>query len=240
MNVYYKSKKNIMTKFNPLQILIDGFNKLVSTVKRNGALTSLWAVVIFIVLYTFIINPIDVNSIVQELNDKEKKEHNKSVEKRLIADAAIPEILDNLRIKYDLTRVCLFEMHNNTSSINDISFLYLSMIYESIDNNNDSIDFVSDIYQHQRTSEYSEVIKEMSRKGYLYIPNLKECTDGRFYRLAKKMTINKANSLLLYPLYSGKRLDAMLVFSSVENELPYQDIIIGINKSVAKIKNLIL
>lgn len=223
-----------------IDILVNGFGKFIASVKKHGMLYSTWAVILFILLYNFIINPLNINEIVEKMAEKQKTEHSESVNKRLLADELIPEILDKLRIKYNLTRVCLFEMHNNTSSINDISFLYLSMVYESFDTHNDNIDNVGDQYQHQRTSEYSEVIKELSRKGYLYIPNLKECTDGRFYRLAKKMTANGANSVFFYPLYTGKRLDAMLVFSSTENEIAYQDIIMGINKSVAKIKNLIL
>ena len=228
-----------MTKFNPLQILIDGFNKLVSTVKNNGALTSLWAVIIFISLYTLVINPINVNEIIMQTNKQKDIEHSESVNKRLIADEVMIDILDKLRLRYDVDRVSLLEMHNSTSNINEVSFLYMSMTYESVDAFNDSIQYVSDQYQQTRTSEYSQIIKECARKGHLYL-NVEEAKkDARFVRMAKKLEINGTSSILFYPLFNGKRLDGMLVFSSTKDNFNYQDILMNVNKSAAKIKSLI-
>ena len=231
--------KNIMTKFNPLQILIDGFNKLVSTVKRNGALTSLWAVVIFIVLYTLVINPINVNEIIIQTNKQKDIAHSESVNKRLIADEVMGDILDKLRIKYGIDRVCLLEMHNSTSSINELSFLFFSLTYESVDAFNDSIPLISEQYQQTRTSEYSSVLKECARKGYLYLNIEQAKQDARFARLARKLEINGAKSIMFFPLFNGKRLDALLVFSSTKDNFNYQDILMNVNKSAAKIKSLI-
>lgn len=228
-----------MTKFNPLQILIDGFNKLVSTVKRNGALTSLWAVVIFIVLYTLVINPVNVNEIIIQTNKQKNIEHSESVNKRLIADEVMGDILDKLRIKYGVERVCLLEMHNSTSSINELSFLFFSLTYESVDVFNDSVPLISDQYQQARTSEYAQVIKECARKGYLYFNVNEAKKDARFVRMAKKLEMNGTSSILFYPLFNGKRLDAMLVFSSTKDNFDYQCILMNSNKSAAKIKSLI-
>lgn len=228
-----------MTKFNPLQILIDGFNKLVSTVKRNGALTSLWAVAIFIVLYTLVINPINVNEIIMQTNKQKNIEHSESVNKRLIADEVMIDILDKLRLRYNIDRVSLLEMHNSTSNINEVSFLYMSMTYESVDAFNDSIQYVSDQYQQTRTSEYSSVLKECARKGYLYFNVEDAKKDVRFVRMAKKLEMNGTNSILFYPLFNGKRLDALLVFSSTKDNFDYKNILMNVNKSAAKIKSLI-
>ena len=231
--------KNIMTKFNPLQILVDGFNKLVSTVKRNGALTSLWAVVIFIVLYTLVINPINVNEIIIQTNKQKDIAHSESVNKRLIADEVMGDILDKLRIKYDIDRVSLLEMHNSTSNINEVSFLFFSLTYESVDAFNDSIPLISDQYQQTRTSEYSSVIKECARKGHLYL-NVEEAKkDVRFVRIAKKLEMNGTHSVLFLPLYNGRRLDGMLIFSSTKDNFDYKTILMNSNKSTAKIKSLI-
>lgn len=228
-----------MTKFNILQILIDGFNKLVSTVKKNGALTSLWAVIIFISLYTVVINPINVNEIIMQTNKQKDIEHIESVNKRLIADEVMIDILDKLRLRYDIDRVSLLEMHNSTSNINEVSFLYMSMTYESVDAFNDSIQYVSDQYQQTRTSEYSQIIKECARKGHLYL-NVEEAKkDIRFVRMSKKLEMNGTKSILFYPLFNGKRLDGMLIFSSTKDNFNYQDILMNVNKSAAKIKSLI-
>lgn len=228
-----------MNKFNPLQILFDGFNKLVTAVNKNGAMTSLWAVIVFVLLYTFIINPININEIITQSNKQKDIEHTASVDKRLLADEVMGEILDKLRLKYNVDRVSLLEMHNSTSNINEVSFLYMSMTYESLDAFNDSIPYVSDQYQQIRTSEYSQVIKECARKGYLYLSVETAKKDIRFVRLAKKLEYNNTKSILFYPLYNGRRLDAMLMFSSNKDNFDYQNILINVNKSAAKIKSLI-
>lgn len=228
-----------MTKFNPLQILIDGFNKLVTAVNKNGAMTSLWAVIVFVLLYTFIINPLNINEIIMQTNKQKDIAHIESVNKRLIADEVMGDILDKLRIKYGVERVCLLEMHNSTSNINEVSFLFFSLTYESVDAFNDSIPLISDQYQQTRTSEYSSVIKECARKGYLYL-NIEEAKkDVRFVRIAKKLEMNDTHSVLFLPLYNGRRLDGMLIFSSTKDNFDYKTILMNSNKSAAKIKSLI-
>ena len=228
-----------MTKFNILQILIDGFNKLVNTVKNNGVLTSLCTTIIFIILYNFIIYPINVNEIIMQTNKQKDEEHIESVNKRLIADEVMGDILDKMRIKYNVDRVSLLEMHNSTSNINEVSFLFFSLTYESIDAFNDSIPLISDQYQQTRTSEYSSVIKECARKGHLYL-NVEEAKkDARFVRIARKLEMNDTHSVLFLPLYNGRRLDGMLIFSSTKDNFDYKTILMSSNKSAAKIKSLI-
>ena len=228
-----------MNKFNILQILIDGFNKLVNTVKNNGVLTSLCTTIIFIILYNFIIYPINVNEIIMQTNKQKDEEHIESVNKRLIADEVMGDILDKMRIKYNVDRVSLLEMHNSTSNINEVSFLFFSLTYESIDAFNDSIPLISDQYQQTRTSEYSSVIKECARKGHLYL-NVEEAKkDARFVRIARKLEMNDTHSVLFLPLYNGRRLDGMLIFSSTKDNFDYKTILMSSNKSAAKIKSLI-
>ena len=228
-----------MTKGDIVTRIMDGFSKFVGAIKRNGAMYSLLSVVLFIVLYNFIIYPINVNEIIMQTNKQKDKEHIESVNKRLIADEVMIDILDKLRLRYDVDRVSLLEMHNSTSNINEVSFLYMSMTYESVDVFNDSIPLISDQYQQTRTSEYSQIIKECARKGHLYL-NVEEAKkDIRFVRMSKKLEMNGTKSILFYPLFNGKRLDGMLIFSSTKDKFNYQDILMNVNKSAAKIKSLI-
>ena len=240
MNVYYKSKNNNdMTKVDIITKIMDGFSKFVGAIKRNGVMYSFLSVVLFIVLYNFIIYPINVNEIIMQTNKQKDKEHIESVNKRLIADEVMGDILDKLRIKYDIDRVSLLEMHNSTSNINEVSFLFFSLTYESVDAFNDSIPLISDQYQQTRTSEYSSVIKECARKGHLYL-NVEEAKkDVRFVRIAKKLEMNGTHSVLFLPLYNGRRLDGMLIFSSTKDNFDYKTILMNSNKSTAKIKSLI-
>lgn len=49
--------------------IINAFNKFVKVIKRNGSFISLYAIVLFIMLYSFIVNPINPNDIVNRLSE---------------------------------------------------------------------------------------------------------------------------------------------------------------------------
>lgn len=218
--------------------LSNAFTKVVSAVKRNGVLISTWAVLLFIILYTFIINPINVNEILKEKKIEMEKEHSENIDKRLLADQMIPTILENIRLKYNLDRVCLLEMHNSTKNMNGVSFLYLSMIYEEI---SDSTDYITDAYQYQRTGNYSDLFLQMKRDGYVIINDMEHCEDIRFKRITKRMVKNGVHSAMFIPITNTNgRIDAVLVFSSSNDTINSKEIGAGISKPIEEIKKLIL
>lgn len=218
--------------------LSNAFAKVVGAVKRNGVLISTWAVLLFIILYTFIINPINVNEILKEKKIEMEKEHSENIDKRLLADQMIPTILENIRLKYNLDRVCLLEMHNSTQNMNGVSFLYLSMIYEEVA---DSLDYITDAYQYQRTGNYSDLFLQMKRDGYVIINDMEHCEDIRFKRITKRMVKNGTHSAMFIPITNTNgRIDAVLVLSSANNIINSREIGARLNKSVAEIKKLIL
>ena len=218
--------------------LSNAFSKVVGAVKRNGVLMSTWGVILFLVLYTFIINPINVNEILKEKKIEMEAQHNENVDKRLLADQVIPTILENIRIKYNLDRVCLLEMHNSTQNMNGVSFLYLSMIYEEVA---DSVDYITDAYQYQRTGNYSDLFLQMKRDGYVIINDMEHCEDIKFKRITKRMVKNGTHSAMFIPITNTNgRIDAVLVLSSANSIINSREIGARLNKSVAEIKKLIL
>lgn len=218
--------------------LSNAFAKVVGAVKRNGVLISTWAVLLFIILYTFIINPININEIIKEKDIQRETEHNENVDKRLLADQLIPTILENIRLKYNLDRVSLLEMHNSTQNMNGVSFLYLSMIYEEI---SDSTDYITDAYQYQRTGNYSDLFLQMKRDGYVIINDMEHCEDIRFKRITKRMVKNGTHSAMFIPITNiNGRIDAVLVFSSASDTINTKEIGAGISKPIEEIKKLIL
>lgn len=218
--------------------LSNAFAKVVSAVKGNGALISAWAVLLFIILYTFIINPINVNELIKEKHDQMEAQHNENVDKRLLADQLIPTILENIRIKYNLDRVSLLEMHNSTQNINGVSFLYLSMIYEEVA---DSVDYITDAYQYQRTGNFYEMFTEMKKDGYVIINDMEHCEDIRFKRITKRMVKNGTHSAMFMPIFNqNMRIDGVLVFSSASDTINSKEIWSGISKPIEEIKKLIL
>ena len=218
--------------------LSNAFAKVVTVVKRNGVLMSTWGVILFLVLYTFIINPINVNEILKEKKIEMEKKHSENIDKRLLADQMIPTILENIRLKYNLDRVCLLEMHNSTQNMNGVSFLYLSMIYEEI---SDSTDYITDAYQYQRTGNYSDLFLQMKRDGYVIINDMEHCEDIRFKRITKRMFKNGTHSAMFIPITNTNgRIDAVLVFSSSKDIINSKEIGAGISKPIEEIKKLIL
>lgn len=218
--------------------LSNAFAKVVGSVKRNGVLISTWAVLLFIMLYTFVINPININELIKEKDIQRETEHNENVEKRLLADQLIPTILENIRIKYNLDRVSLLEMHNSTQSINGLSFLYLSMIYEEVA---DSVDYITDAYQYQRTGNFYEMFSEMKKDGCVILNDMTNNKDPKYSRITKRMVKNGTHSAMFIPIFNhNMRIDAVLVLSSSRDTINSKEIWAGISKPIEEIKKLIL
>ena len=221
-----------------INALSNAFAKVVSSVKRNGALVSAWSVLLFIILYTFVINPININELIKEKHDQMEAQHNENVDKRLLADQLIPTILENIRIKYNLDRVSLLEMHNSTQNINGVSFLYLSMIYEEVA---DSVDYITDSYQYQRTGNFYEMFAEMKKDGSVILNDMDNIKDPKYARITKRMVKNGTHSAMFMPIFNqNMRIDAVLVFSSSRDTINSREIWAGIPKPVEEIKKLIL
>lgn len=217
--------------------LSNAFAKVVSAVKKNGLLISTWAVLLFILLYTLVVNPININEIIKEKHNQMETQHNENVDKRLLADQIMPTILENIRIKYNLDRVSLLEMHNSTQNMNGVSFLYLSMIYEEI---SDSTDYITDAYQYQRTGNFYELFTEMKRDGYVILNNM-EKQDPKYSRITKRMVKNGTHSAMFLPIFNqNMRIDAVLVLSSSKGIINSREIGAGISKPIEEIKKLIL
>lgn len=218
--------------------LSNAFAKVVGAVKRNGVLISTWAVLLFIILYTFIINPININELIKEKDIQRETEHNENVDKRLLADQLIPTILENIRLKYNLDRVSLLEMHNSTQNMNGVSFLYLSMIYEEVA---DSVSYITDSYQYQRTGNFYELFNEMKKCGYVIINDMDNVKDPKYSRITKRMVKNGIHSAMFIPIFNhNMRIDAVLVFSSSKDIINSKEIGAGISKPIEEIKKLIL
>ena len=218
--------------------LSNAFAKVVSAVKRNGVLISTWSVLLFILLYNFIIYPININEIINEKHIQMEAQHNENVDKRLLADQLIPTILENIRIKYNLERVSLLEMHNSTQNINGVSFLYLSMIYEEVA---DSVDYITDSYQYQRTGNFYEMFTDMKKDGCVILNNMDSIKDPKYSRITKRMLKNGTHSAMFMPIFNqNMRIDAVLVLSSARGNVNSKEIWAGISKPIEEIKKLIL
>lgn len=224
---------------NLLTTITTAFSKFVGVIKKNGVAVTTYGVLLLIVLYSVVVNPINIEKILNEREIDDKKQHVESVEKRLMADQLVPPILENIRLKFGLDRVCLLEMHNSTQNINHVSFLYMSLTYEQYDFANDSIMSVADSYQSQRTSEYYDVFETMYKQGYVYIEDLENYNGKLGNKLCRKMLANGAKSVFIVPLTKDGRIDAMLVLTSRTKTMDIKHIGANISTYVEKLRTLI-
>ena len=226
-------------KHTILETIALAFSKFVGAVKRNGVAVSTYCTLLIIIIYSVIINPINLEHVIETLQKNDRQEHFASIDKRLLADQLVPPILENIRLRYGIDRVCLMEMHNSTESINKVSFLYMSLVYEQYDFTNDSIMPISDYYQKQRTSEYYDIFNEIDKKGYLYIEDIKNYKGITGARLCKKLLHNGSNSIFIVPLTKNNRIDAMLVMTSRKKSMDIKEIGGHISTDIEKLKTLI-
>ena len=220
--------------------LANGFSKIIRVVKKNGVVVSTYCVLLFIILYSVVINPINVENVIKEIKINDGKAHTESIDKRLLADQMIKPIIENIRLKYNLDRVCILETHNSTENLSDISFLYMSLTYEDYNDNDSTMYPIGDEYQRQRTGDYYDIFKELKQNGFVYISDLQNYKGDLGRRLSKKLIKNGANSVFIVPILQEGRIKVMIVMTSKEKEIDIKNIGKNISTYVEKIRNLVV
>ena len=190
-----------------LTSLSTAFNKFVLTFKKNGLLYTTIILLLFILTFTLIINPIRIDSIVEEQIEKhydmtkneEQKQKSENDVKRIKADEIITPLLEDIQSKFNLDRVILFESHNNTENISHCPFLFYSATYEVIDCDDYAIDYISDSFQRQYTSNFlcNEVTLMLKHKDYIYYDNLQNYNRNKSRLLIKLKRFDVKNAMLI-------------------------------------------
>lgn len=203
-----------------LTSLSTAFNKFVLTFRRNGLLYTTIILLLFILTFTLIINPIRIDSIIEEQiekhydmtkNEEQKQKSEKDV-KRIKADEIITPLLEDIQSKFQLDRVILFESHNNTENISHCPFLFYSATYEVIDCDDYSIDYISDSFQRQYTSNFlcNEVMTMLKHKDYIYYDNLQNYNRNKSRLLIKLKRFGVKNAMII-PIRSKEGQVIMLI-----------------------------
>lgn len=203
-----------------LTSLSTAFNKFVLTFKKNGLLYTTIILLLFILTFTLIINPIRIDTIVEEQIEKhydmtkneEQKQKSENDVKRIKADEIITPLLEDIQSKFQLDRVILFESHNNTENISHCPFLFYSATYEVIDCDNYAIDYISDSFQRQYTSNFlcNEVMTMLKHKDYIYYDNLQNYNRNKSRLLIKLKRFGVKNAMII-PIRSKEGQVIMLI-----------------------------
>lgn len=203
-----------------LTSLSTAFNKFVLTFKKNGLLYTTIILLLFILTFTLVINPIRIDTIVEEQIEKhydmtkneEQKQKSENDVKRIKADEIITPLLEDIQSKFKLERVILFESHNNTENISHCPFLFYSATYEVIDCDNYAIDYISDSFQRQYTSNFlaTEAMTMLKHKDYIYYDNLQNYNRNKSRLLIKLKRFGVKNAMII-PIRSKDGQVIMLI-----------------------------
>ena len=203
-----------------LTSLSTAFNKFVLTFKKNGLLHTTIILLLFILTFTLIINPIRIDTIVEEqiekhydkTKDEEQKQKSENDVKRIKADEIITPLLEDIQSKFQLDRVILFESHNNTENISHCPFLFYSATYEVIDCDDYAIDYISDSFQRQYTSNFlaTEAMTMLKHKDYIYYDNLQNYNRNKSRLLIKLKRFGIKNTMLI-PIRSKEGQVIMII-----------------------------
>lgn len=230
--------------------IVKSFSTFVGTFKEHGLLYCFIVMFGFMLLYSFILNPVDINKIVIDALQSEKKiemeQQRKSIQQRMEADRMIVDIMNTLVADYDINRIMLLETHNGTQNLNGIEYLFASATIEVINTHNVDnedvydIDYQADMFQRQHLANlFGEVVwNRLRHEKYLYFSNLEKYHRST-YRFVNKFKEIGAKSLLIIPFCSNNIPVVMMVITSKEDEMPAQRIYDYVEKFRSQIeKNL--
>lgn len=232
-----------------LTSLSTAFNKFVLTFKKNGLLYTTIILLLFILTFTLVINPIRIDSIVEEqierhydmTKNEEQKQKSENDVKRIKADEIITPLLEDIQSKFQLDRVILFESHNNTENISHCPFLFYSATYEVIDCDDYSIDYISDSFQRQYTSNFlaTEAMTMLKHKDYIYYDNLQDYNRNKSRLLIKLKRFDVKNAMLI-PIIGKEGQVIMIIVVCNNNAINCDEVYKYLKPSLSQISQSLI
>lgn len=231
-----------------LETLINAYEKLIGLFKKHGVLYSILIMVIFIIFYTLIINPIRIDNIIEkrleqqstQMSEKAKEETEESIQKREKANFFVSELMVNIINKFqNVDRVLLLEKHNGTSNLKGIDFLYSSATYELI---SDSIShpkyLFEDLQRQTNLNLLGNLVQTLKHTDYLYFSDLSKDKSNQ-YRLLRKLYDGGDSQAIIFSFKDqGHRPIILLVISG--DNLPKDAIIEYIEQFKKQIEELLI
>lgn len=218
------------TKSGFIEGIIKAFDIFVQTFKKNGLATVTFILVLFMILYSYVLHPININEIVTKAINQSKQDEielqQKSIQQRLQSDKIMLNIMNELSANYGVDRAMLFELHNSTQNISGIEFLYMSCSYEVLNPDDYNIEYIADSFQKQYLTQFvgTESYNQLKHTDYLYFSNLENYHRSN-YRLIAKLKHFGANSVMLIPFVDSKNMPLLiLVLVSDSDEMDAQKI----------------
>lgn len=219
-----QEKYNKETKSGFVGALVSAFDGFAAVFKKHGLLAVTFILVLFLLFYSFILHPININQVVMKALEKNEiatvEKQQKSIEQRLEADKLLIDVMEKVVEDYGIDRVMLCEMHNSTKNLSGVEFLYMSASYEVLDPENPELDYIGDNFQKQYLTSFigRDGFRQLMVKDYIYYSHL-ENYKSNSYRLIHKMKKFDSKSLMLVPFCSDGRPLLVVVISSHEETM---------------------
>ncbi len=182
---------------------------------------------ILVLSYTLIINPIRIDQIVekriemiwQNQNDKANEMRELNIEKRYKADEIVGDIMVKLIDRYDnIQRVLLLEKHNSLQSLSGVDFLYLSCSMEMLTPNSTHLNYLSEDLQKQIVVNLigNDMINTLKHRDYLYYPDVANCQHPQ-HRLIHKLRDAGDKECIIIPFKDSSHRPLLLFVITGEN-----------------------
>lgn len=220
-------------KLNWYQYIFDGISnvasKFIGAFKKNGFILSFGAMMVFIVVYTLVVNPIRLDKIVEKRFltefDKAKQEEVNSVNKRIEADKILGNIMTKLTEKFpEIQRILLLESHNSVKTLSGTDILYMSCTMEMLTPSSLHLDYISENLQRQiRHSLLGQMLNTLKYKPYLYYSNIASCNHPD-HKILWKLKQTGDKEALLFP-YLDNENNVQIVLVITGEKLPTKEII---------------
>lgn len=238
-------------KSNFIKVVTESFAGFVATFKKFGLFYVTFIMLLFMLFYSFILNPVNVNKVVMMALQREDEirieSQSKAIQQRLEADKLMNQLMTELIDEYNINRIITLEAHNGSNSIAGVEFLFYSAINEMISTNNRhdedvyDIEYQSDMFQRQQISNLigQETYNRLKHSNYLYFSDL-ENYHRTNYRLIHKMYQIGANSLIIIPFVADNIPQVLLLISSKEKTLPAERIYHSVERYRTQIERYLM
>ena len=231
-----------------LQHIGNAYNKMCAAMSKHGILIGIIVALVIVLVYSALIHPININSIVEKAFEKEKQEIlsetekavNLAVEKRINADNVIGNMMVHLTEKFEpIQRVLLLEGHNGTKTFGNADLIFMTCTMEMLTDNSRNMSYVADDLQRQiKYNLLGQFTNTLKYKKYFYQPDISMCSHNE-HRLFQKLKASGDKEVILYPfLDSNDIIQLLLVITGVN--LPVDDIIYYIDEHKKVIEDCLM
>ena len=236
-------------KLNWYQYVFDGISsvtsKFIGAFKKNGFILSFGSMMVFILVYTLVINPIRLDKIVEKrfVSEREKviEANEIAMQRRLEADEIIGDIMVRIVDKFEsVHRVMMLEAHNSLQSLSGVDFLYYSCTSEMLTPNSRHFNYLSDDIQRSMRANLigNNMIQTLKHRSYIHYPNVKNCKHPD-HRLLHKIANAGDDEVILIPFLNDKQDPVILLVLSGDN-MPIEDIVEYVGENKKQIENCLM